>query len=139
MTNATNDQSIYRVPNDQSDGSVFDLPDTDGSGETDPDGDSLENNGGEGYDIRGEDYAGIKVINGFNENVDVTLRGTTFDDDGMAEDAEDTSATTINAGETAYLPFSERWAYVRVNVDPAADPANGTLKGVFQSDRNGKA
>jgi len=139
MTKATNDQSIYRVGNAQSDGSQYDLPDTDGSGETDPDGDDLVNDGGEGYDIRGEDYAGVKVVNGYNENVDVVLRGTTFDDAGMAEDAEDTAATTINAGDTEYIPFAERWSYVRITVTPAADPGSGTLKAVYQTDRDGKA
>jgi len=139
MPKATNEQSVYRIANDQSDGSEFDLPDTDGSGETDPDGESLENDGGEGYDIRGEDYAGIKIVNGFNENVDVVLRGSTFDDAGMEEDVEDVSATTINAGNNEFIAFTERWAYVRVTVTPAANPSNGTLKGVFQSDRNGKA
>lgn len=137
MPKATNEQSIYEVPNGQSDGSAFDLPDTDGSGETDPDGDSLENAGGEGYDVRGEDYGGVKVVNGFNENVDVTLKGTTFDDAGMAEDVDDTTGTTVNAGENGFIPLSERWAYVRIEVTPAADPTAGTLKAVFQSDQNG--
>lgn len=142
MTKATNEQSIYRVPNGESDGSEFDLPDTDASGEVDPDGDDLENNAGvddsaTGYDIRGQDYAGVKVVNGFNENVDVVLRGTTFDDSGMDEDAEDTAATTINAGNTGYVSFSERWSYVRVTITPAANPGSGTLKAVFQSDRGG--
>jgi hypothetical protein len=139
MAKPDNEQSIYRVGNAQSDGTQFDLPDTDGSGETDPDGDAVTNNGGEGYDLRGQDYAGVKVVNGYNENVDVVLRGTTFDDAGMAEDVEDVSATTINSGSNGWIPFGERWAYVRITVTPAADPTNGELKAVFQSDRNGKA
>jgi hypothetical protein len=139
MPKPDNEQSIYRVGNAQSDGTQFDLPDTDGSGETDPDGDDLENNGGEGYDLRGQDYAGVKVVNGYNENVDVVLRGTTFDDAGMAEDVEDVSATTINSGSNGWIAFGERWAFARIAVDPAADPTSGELKAVFQSDRNGKA
>ena len=139
MPKPDNEQSIYRVGNAQSDGTQFDLPDTDGSGETDPDGDDLENNGGEGYDLRGQDYAGVKVVNGYNENVDVVLRGTTFDDAGMAEDVEDVSATTINSGSDGWIAFGERWAFARITVTPAADPTSGELKAVFQSDRNGKA
>jgi len=138
MAKPDNDTAIYEAEDDQSSGGAFDLPDTDGSGETDPDGDALTNNGGEGYDVRGQDYAGVKIVNGYDVDVNVTLRGTTFDDAGMAEDVEDTSATTVASGSNAFIPFSERHAYVRINVDPAADPTSGTVKAVFQSDRNGK-
>lgn len=137
MPKATNEKSIYEVPNDESDGSTFELPDTDGSGETDPDGDSLENNGGEGYDIRGKDAALVKVVNGWNENVDVTLRGSTFDDAGMDDPADDQSTKTINAGETDYMSESEHWAFLDVEVEPNNDPTDGTLKVVFQSDSYG--
>jgi len=138
MAKPDNEQSIFRVGNAQSDGTQFDLPDTDGSGETDPNGDDLENNGGEGYDLRGQDYAGVKIVNGYGVNVDVVLRGTTFDDAGMAEDVEDVAATTVSSGSNDWIRFGERWAYARITVTPASDPSSGELKAVYQSDRNGK-
>lgn len=137
MTKGANDNSVYRVGNAASDGSNLDLPDTDASGETDPDGDALTNNGGEGYDVRGEDSVTVKVVNGWDVNADITLKGTTFDDAGMGEDADDQTAITVNAGTNDFLSTTEGWDYVRVLVSPAADPTAGTLKVVFQSDKTG--
>lgn len=137
-----NETSVYEVPNAESDGSTFDLPDTDGSGEVDPNGDDLENNTGEddaavAYDVRGEDSALIKIVNGWDVNVDVTLQGTTFDDAGADEPADDQTAKTISSGSTDYIAESEPWAYILASVAPASNPSSGTLKLVFQSDRTG--
>lgn len=132
-----NDTSVYEIPNDQSDGSTFDLPDTDGSGEKDPNGDSLENKGGEGYNIRGQDEALIKIVNGWDVNVDVTLKGSTFDDAGMDEAVDDQTVKTINSGADDFIAVNEHWAYILASVAPASNPGSGTLKIVFQSDNYG--
>lgn len=145
MGKAVNEQSIYKLPHDQVGSSdEVDIPDTDGSGETDPNGDDLENNAGVddaaiGYDVRGEDYVGVKISNGWNENTEITLNGATFEDAGMDDVAEDTAGQTISSGDTVFIPFNERYSYVEVvrTGGLASDPTSGNLKIVFASDRNG--
>lgn len=75
----------------------------------------------------------VHVENGFNENVDVTVQGSHFLDEGMDSTVADGATETINAGENAAFDGGTGHSYLRVEVTPAVDPTSGTLTVTFQS------
>jgi len=75
----------------------------------------------------------VHIDNGFNENVDVTLRGSHWQDESMSSAADDGSAVTVNSGGTDFFDITSSHTFIELNVDPAADPTSGDLVITCQS------
>lgn len=76
----------------------------------------------------------VHIENGWDTNVDVTLRGSHFLDESMSSASDDGSAITVNSGgDTDFFDITSSHTFIEVNVDPAADPTSGDLTITFQS------
>lgn len=76
----------------------------------------------------------VHISNGWDQNVDITLRGSHHKDESMANAAEDGSAITVNSGDnTDFFTVTSRHTFLDVEVDPAGDPTSGDLVITFQA------
>lgn len=82
-------------------------------------------------------YSWVAIVdNGFDVDVDVTVQFTTDDDENFNKFITDTglsgvtvtSGTRDGFGDAQNEPFS----YVRLEIDPAADPTSGNLEVTWQ-------
>lgn len=99
-----------------------------------------DEDGGEGDDSFPVDESGaeskmhiyVHVDNGWDQNVDVTLRGSHYLDGSMASATDDGAAETINSGTTGAFDSEVGHSFAEVNVDPASAPTSGDLTVTFQ-------
>jgi hypothetical protein len=118
----------YVIANgDRTDNSSFTVPGNEDGGAGDP---SFRV---EGLPLNKSHDSYIHIENGWNENVDVTLRGSHFEDEQMDSAADDGSAVTVNSGTTDFFDSTSSHTYIEVNVNPAANPTSGELVITFQS------
>lgn len=75
----------------------------------------------------------VHVDNGWNVNVDVTLRGSHFADKTMTSAVDDGETVTINSGNVDFFDITSSHSYIELNVDPNATPGSGQLVITFQS------
>lgn len=126
---ASDDQRQYTIAHDdRSDNSAFTVPGDEDGGAGD---DSFPT------EINDTIYTRwyVHIENGWNENVDVTVRGSRFDDATMSAAADDGDAVTVNSGTNAAFDGASGHSYLDVNVNPAADPSSGDLVITFQRRR----
>lgn len=78
----------------------------------------------------------IHIENGWDTDVDVTPRGSRYDDGAMDAAADDGSSETVgsNGGTHAFHGESGH-SYLDVNVDPVSNPTSGDLVITFQRRR----
>lgn len=119
----------YTIGNgDRTDDTAFTVPGDEDGGEGD---DSFELNYG-AADKAVESY--VHIDNGWDQNVDVTLRGSHYDDSSMSSAADDGSAVTVSSGGgTDFFDVTSNHGFIEVNVNPAANPSSGDLTITFQS------
>lgn len=77
----------------------------------------------------------VHVENGWDQNADVTVRGSRFDDSAMDAAVDDGTAETINSGSNGAFDGTTGHSFLEVNVDPAGDPTSGDLVVTFQRRR----
>ena len=111
--------SQFVIANGDNDGSAFNQP---ASG---------------GYEIDSADNTDkwnwyIHIDNGWDVNVDVEVQGTHYQDASFASPAVDGATETIDAGTIDFFEGTTGHSYIRLEVDPAADPTSGTLTVTFQ-------
>ena len=76
----------------------------------------------------------VHIENGWDQNVDVTLRGSHHLDSSMSSAVDDGSAITINSGgNTDFFDITSSHTFIEVNIDPAGTPTSGDLTITFQS------
>lgn len=118
----------YTIANgDRTDNSAFTVPGDEDGGEDDPSfrvEDRPLNKSHDSY---------VHIDNGWNENVDVTLRGSHFKDEQMDSASDDGSSVTVNAGTADFFDITSSHTYIEINVNPAANPTSGELVITFQS------
>lgn len=119
----------YTIANgDRSDNSAFTVPGDEDGGAGD---DSVE------LDYHGTDDAVdsyVHVENGWDVNVDVTVRGSHYLDSTMASAADDGSSVAVSSGgSTDFFDVTSGHAYLELNVNPAGTPTSGDLTVTFQS------
>jgi hypothetical protein len=118
----------YVIANgDRSNADPFDVPGDEDGGAGDPSfrvEDETLNKSHDSY---------VHIDNGFNENVDVTVRGSHFKDEQMDSASDDGSAVTVNAGTVDFFDITSSHTYIEVDVNPAANPTSGNLVITFQS------
>lgn len=74
----------------------------------------------------------VHINNGFDVNVDVTLRGSHYLDSTMSNAADDGSTVTISNGAVDFFDVSTGHSFIEINVDPANTPTSGDLVVTFQ-------
>lgn len=76
----------------------------------------------------------VHIENGFDTDVDVTLRGSHFTDESMSAAVDDGTAITVSSGGgTDFFDIVSSHTYLEVSVDPATTPGSGSLTITFQS------
>jgi hypothetical protein len=119
----------YVISNtDRADANAFSVPGDEDGGEND-DSFPLRN---EAASQSVDSY--VHIENGWDTDIDVTLRGSHFQDESMSSAADDGSAITVtSSGGTDFFDITSSHSFIEVNVDPAADPTSGDLTITFQS------
>jgi hypothetical protein len=110
--NADSDGAVFAVPGDQ--------PGTPASFELDAAGNA------ESYDRY------VHINNGFDVDVDVTIKGSHYQDAVMDNAASDGATETVSAGGIDFFDGSTNHSYIELEVDPLADPTSGELAVTFQ-------
>jgi len=76
----------------------------------------------------------VHIWNGWDTNVDVTLRGSNYRDEDMSNAVDDGGAITINSGGNGdFFDITSSHTYIELSVDPSAAPTSGDLTITFQS------
>lgn len=119
--------SQFVINNADSDGSVFAVP-----------GD--EPGTPESYQIddqdKGEQYVWyVHVQNGYDVDVDVTIKGSHYQDAAMANAASDGATETVSSGTVDFFDGTTKHSFIELEVDPLADPTSGDLTVTFQKRR----
>lgn len=118
----------YVIDNsDRADSNAFNVPGDEDGGEGDASFAVGEDDRGQSFD----QY--VHIDNGWDVNVDVTLRGSHFKDSAMDNAADDGTAITISNSSTDFIDSTSSHTYLELNVDPAGTPTSGQLTITFQS------
>lgn len=118
----------YVISNaDRTDANAFTVPGDEDGGEGDVSfrvEDSTLNKSHDSY---------VHIDNGWDANVDVTLRGSHFRDEDMTNAAPDGATITVSSADVDFFDITTSHSYIEVTVDPAAIPTSGSLTITFQS------
>lgn len=118
--------SQYTVSNTaRGDTSAFTVP-GDEPGDTDSVLSESESGGGDYHSY-------VHVANGWDVNVDVTLQGSHYLDESMADPVDDGATETIASGASGAFDTEVGHSYLQVSVTPASAPTSGDLVVTFQS------
>jgi len=116
--------SQFTVSNADSDGTTFAIP-----------GD--EPGTPASYEIDDADHSVayqwyVHINNGFDVDVDVTIRGSHYQDGSMANSSADGATETVSSGTVDFFDGTTGHSFIELGVDPAADPTSGDLVVTFQ-------
>lgn len=75
----------------------------------------------------------VHIDNGWDQNVDVTVQGSHWQDEAMDSAVADATAKTINSGTTDFVTVTEPHTFVEALVDPTSTPTSGDLVITIQS------
>lgn len=75
----------------------------------------------------------VHVDNGWDQNADVTLRGSHYNDESMGSPVDDGTAETVNSDTANAFDSDVAHSFIEVNVDPASTPTSGDLVVTFQA------
>lgn len=118
----------YTIPNSaRTDNSAFTVPGDEDGGEGD--GSFRVDETGSGSKM----HIYVHVNNGWDTNVDITLRGSHYNDSAMASATADGDPEVVNAGADAAFNSGTGHSFIEVNVGPTGTPSSGDLTVTFQA------
>lgn len=85
---------------------------------------------GQVQSMRGSRQGVLKIVNGLDQDVTVTIEASTFEDDTFT-DPYNRDTETVAAGAVGYVEVGESWQYVRPVAQCSSSPSSGTLKMVW--------
>ena len=75
----------------------------------------------------------VHVENSWDTDVDVTVRGSHYNDSSMANATDDGNTQTISSSSSDACSGTTPHSFLEINVNPASNPGSGNLVVTFQS------